>query len=210
MGHQSWDREAPATGEPAALVPLAMDEPLWERFFSVFPLVLVGTREGAGHDIAPKHMAMPIGWENRYGFVCTPRHATYRNAEATGAFTVGFPGPDQAVEASLAAAARQGGAKPSLAALPIRPASVVDGVLVEGCIAHLECRLERIVDGFGDASLIVGRVVAAWADERALRDLDVDDADLIHAVPLFAYLQPGRMARIDRSTSFPFPADFCR
>ena len=35
----------------------------------------------------------------------------------------------------------------------------VDGVLVDGCLVHLECRLDRIIDGFGDASIIIGAVV---------------------------------------------------
>ena len=68
---------------------LPLDEPVWERFFTVFPLVLVGTREeDGGHDLAPKHLAMPLSWGNWFGFVCTPRHRTYQNAVRTGAFTV--------------------------------------------------------------------------------------------------------------------------
>lgn len=192
-------------------VPIEVDHaPVWERFFCVLPLVLVASVEGEGHDIAPKHMAMPIGWGNHYGFVCTPRHATYRNIRDTGAFTVGFPSPEQVVQIAMAAAPREGGLKHALAALPTSRARVVEGVVVDGCRAHLECRLERIVDGLGDASLIVGEVVAAAADPAALRELERDDADLIHDAPLLAYLQPGRIATIDRSASFPFPAGFSR
>ena len=45
-------------------------------------LVLVGKREpDGGHDLAPKHMSTPIGWDNYYGFVCTPRHHTYGNIQ---------------------------------------------------------------------------------------------------------------------------------
>ena len=50
--------------------------PVWERFFTVAPLVLIGTREADGSfDLAPKHMVLPLGWQNYIGFVCTPRHA---------------------------------------------------------------------------------------------------------------------------------------
>lgn len=192
------------------LVPIDVDVPIWERFFAVFPLVLVATTEGESHDIAPKHMAMPIGWQNHYGFVCTPRHATFHNAVAAGAFTVSFPRPEQVLQIAMAAAPRGEGVKSGLAALETSPARVVDGVLVEGCLVHLECRLERVIDGFGDASLIVGAVVAASVDPAALRETDRDDADLIHETPLLAYLQPGRLATIDRSASFPFPAGFSR
>ena len=66
------------------------------------------------------------------------------------------------MEAGLAAGGRlPDGAKPTLAALRTFPASAVDGVLVLGCPLYLECKLERTVDGFGDNSLVVGRVVAA-------------------------------------------------
>ena len=57
-------------------VPIPVDKPIWSRFFTVAPLVLVGTREGDGHDLAPKHMAMPLGWDNYFCFVCSPDHAT--------------------------------------------------------------------------------------------------------------------------------------
>lgn len=198
----------PAADRSRGLVRLPTETPLWERFFLVAPLVLVATKEAGGFDVAPKHLAMPLGWQNRFGFVCTPRHATYRNAAEHGAFTVSFPRPEQVVQASLAAAGRApDDSKPSLAALPTFAASAVDGVLVEGCRLYLECELERIVDGFGDNSLVVGRVVAAAAPEDELRQEDVDDADLVHASPLLAYLAPGRLAVIAESTAFPFPVD---
>jgi flavin reductase (DIM6/NTAB) family NADH-FMN oxidoreductase RutF len=129
----------------------------------VAPLVLVGTREADGsHDLAPKHMATPIGWDNYYGFVCTPRHHTHANIERSGVFTVSYPRPSQLVLASLAASPRCGEEdKPALAALPVFAASVVDGVLLDGGYMFLECELERIVGGFGVNSLIIGRIVAA-------------------------------------------------
>jgi hypothetical protein len=62
------------------VVSLDVTAPIWERCFTVAPLVLVGTREKDGsYDLAPKHMATPMGWQNYFGFVCTPRHRTYHN-----------------------------------------------------------------------------------------------------------------------------------
>jgi flavin reductase (DIM6/NTAB) family NADH-FMN oxidoreductase RutF len=193
-------------------VALPLERPIWERVFTVAPLVIVGTREPDGsHDLAPKHMAMPLGWENRYGFVCTPRHATYANAVATGEFTVSFPRPEMVVTAGLAATSRaEDGSKPILAGLPTFPAAEVDGVLVEGCYLFLECRLERVVDGLGEASLLVGEIVAASVDEAALRVSDGDDASLVRQQPLLAYVHPGRFAPLAETYSFPFPADFRR
>ena len=99
---------------------LDVSQPVWDRFFWVAPLVLIGTQEPDGtHDLAPKHMAIPIGWENYYGFVCTPRHHTYANIQREGVFTVSYPRPSQLVLTSLAASPRCGEAeKPALAVLP--------------------------------------------------------------------------------------------
>ena len=198
------------TGEigAPAMVDIGVREPVWDRFFWVAPLVIVGSREAdGGYDLAPKHMAFPMGWRNYFGFVCTPRHGTYSNVVRERAFTVGYPRPGQLVEASLAASPREeGGEKRILTALPQHPATIIDGQFVEGGYVELECRLERMVDGFGENSLIVGEVVAARAAEDALRVSDVDDADLLRSAPLLAYLHPGRFARIEDTLSFPFPA----
>lgn len=194
------------------LVTLREDTQPWERVFSVNPLVLVGTREKGGrYDLAPKHAAFPLGWESYFGFVCTPRHTTYHNARREGVFTVSYPRPTQVVLASLAAAPREGdGSKPLLDALSTFPASQVDGVFVEDAYLFLECALDRVVDDFGENSLICGRVVATHVHEDYLRVSERDDQDLIHESPLLAYLNPGRYARITESYSFPFPAGFMR
>jgi predicted pyridoxine 5'-phosphate oxidase superfamily flavin-nucleotide-binding protein len=44
------------------LVDIDTSEPVWERFFTVAPLVLVGTIDEDGTlDMAPKHMVTPMG-----------------------------------------------------------------------------------------------------------------------------------------------------
>lgn len=199
--------------QPASTrVSLDTDAPIWNRFYTVAPLVVIGTREGAGVDFAPKHMATPLGWQNYFGFVCTPRHATYHNAKRHGAFTVTFARPDDIVLTSLAAAPRCGhaGAKPSLDNLATFEAEVVDGAFLEEGYLFLECELDRVVDGFGVNSLIAGKIVAAHVAEDALRTSGVDDGDLLRASPLLAYLPPNRYARIDATLAFPFPAGFDR
>lgn len=198
----------PSTGVRSSLVELAVRPGLWERVFAIAPLVLVGTKEGDGYDFAPKHMAMPLGWEGFYCFVCSPRHATYRNLAAHPQFTVSFPRPEQVIESSLAAGGRVEGTKPTLAAVPSVPARTVDGRLVDGCSLYLECELERIVDGFGANSLVVGTVVASFAATDAVRGPEVDDADLVYRLGLLAYLAPGRFAVVRDSLSFPYTADF--
>lgn len=207
----------PVEGEPMSAaddrwIPLEMDRPIWDRVFGVFPLVLVGSKEvDGGYDLAPKHLAMPLGWENYFCFVCSPRHATYHNIRRHAAFTVSYPRPSEVLLASLAAAPREEDqSKPSLRALPTCRARRVDGVLVQGCYLVLECTLHSILDGFGPNSLIIGNVVAAAALEDALRAEDRDEAEQIFASPLLAYLSPGRLAEIRQSLAFPFPRGFSR
>lgn len=193
------------------LVRLSTSSPIWERVFTVAPLVLVATKEGEAYDVAPKHMALPLGWANRFAFVCSERHATYRNLLCHPWFTVSFPRAEQVLQVSMAAGGRlEDRSKPTLRALRTFRAGEVDGVLVHGCSLYLECRLERTVDGFGENSLVVGEVVAAAAPADALRGEDVDDADLVHGLGLLVYLDPGRFAVVRESYSFPFPADFRR
>jgi flavin reductase (DIM6/NTAB) family NADH-FMN oxidoreductase RutF len=201
----------PTTSADGRLVGISTATPVWERFFTVAPLVLVATKEGDGYDVAPKHLAMPLGWENFFAFVCTPRHATYRNLEVHPEFTVSFPRAKGILQTSMAAGARlEDESKPTLAAVSTFPARTVDGVLVEGCRLYLECALDRIIDGFGANSLIVGRVVAASAARDSLRGPDVDDADLLHELAPLVYLSPGRFGTVTQTYSFPFPADFRR
>lgn len=193
-------------------VELDVRSPVWERVFTVAPLVLVGTREPDGSfDLAPKHMALPLGWQNYFGFVCTPRHSTWANAARERAFTVSYPRPDQLVHTSLAASPRcADGSKPAAAVLPTRPARTVNGVLVDGAWLALECEFERVVEGFGENGLVVGRVVAAWADPAALRDADREPEQVLAQAPLLAYVHPGRFAEIASALSFPFPQDMRR
>ncbi len=194
------------------LISLSVEEPIWDRFFGVYPLVLVATLDPDGnHDIAPKHLAMPMGWHNRFGFVCTPRHHTYQNIQRSGVFTVSFPRPDQVALASLAASPRcDNDSKPIISAFPVSAATVVEGVLVDDCYLYLECELDRVVEPFEANSLIVGHIRAAQVVERALRRADRDDNDIVKDEPLLAYLYPFRFAVVDRSQGFPKPAGFKR
>lgn len=194
------------------MTPLDLSHPVWDQVYMVAPLTLVGTREPDGtHNLAPKHMAMPFSWQNHYGFVCSPSHATYTNARREACFTVSFPRPAQVLFASLAAAPRCDDAhKHSLQAVPTIEATKVDGVLVEDAYLHLECELSEIMDGFAGNSLVVGRVVAAAVAEDSLRDTDVDAHEMLAHSPMLAYLHPGRFAEITRTHAFPYHVGFRR
>lgn len=194
------------------MTPLDLEHPVWEQVYMVAPLTIVGTREPDGsYDLAPKHLAIPMSWEDHYGFVCTPSHATYVNAKREGSFTVSFPRPDQILLTSLAAAPRcDDDHKHALEAIPTVPATKVDGVLVEHAYLHFECELDRIIDGLGVNSLIIGRIVAASVAEDALRDADRDAQEMIAHSPMLAYLHPGRFAKIVQTNAFPYHVGFKR
>ena len=191
---------------------LDTDHPIWSRFFTVNPLVVVGSKEKDGnYDLAPKHMAIPIGWQNYFGFVCTPAHGTYQNAKRENTFSVSYPKPSQLLLTTLSASPRCGdNIKPQLNHLPTLPTKEIDGVCLEDAYIHLECSLEKIIDGFGENSLIIGNVICARVDQDALRRDDRDDQNLIFDSPLLAYLEPGRYTIIKESHTFPFPKDFSR
>lgn len=101
-------------GTKTDLVELDPDEPIWERIYTISPLVVIGTRGESGYNLAPKHMAFPLAWTGYFGFVCTPRHRTYWYAKDQGAFTVSYPRPDQVTLTALAASPRdeEGASKP--------------------------------------------------------------------------------------------------
>ncbi len=193
------------------LVELDVHERIWRNFFTVAPLVLIGTKEGDEYNMAPKHMATPLGQDNYFGFVCTPRHSTYRNIRENKVFTVSFPRPDQVVLTSLAATARGDEcrlSKPVLEKLPLLAARKVDARWLRDAYLMLECELDRIVDGFGEYSLIAGRIVRAVVDEDYLRSSEKDEQRLVYENPLLAFLAYGRFAEIRESVAFPYPKKF--
>ncbi len=194
------------------MTPLDLSHSVWEQVYMVAPLTIIGTREPDGtYDLAPKHMAMPLSWKDHYGFVCTPSHATYANARREGCFTVSFPKPDQILLTSLAAGPRcDDDQKPALAAVPTVPATQIDGVLLSDAHLHLECKLEKIIDGFDVNSLIIGRVVAAAVSDDSARYADVDAQEMIAHSPMLAYLHPGRFAKIVQTQAFPYHVGFRR
>lgn len=189
---------------------LEISAPIWDNFFVVAPLVLIGSREGGGeYNQAPKYMAFPMGWDNYFGFVCTPEHGTLQNIRRERVFTVTYPRPTQVLLTSLAAAPRDDDAfKPSLESVPTFAARVIEGRFVRDGYVFLECRLERLVEGFGRNSLVVGQIIAAHVHDDALRGAGEDDTRLVERAPMLVYLQHGRFARVEQSHAFPYPTDF--
>ncbi len=195
------------------LIKLDIEYPIWDHVFTIAPLVIIGSKEGDDYDLAPKHMATPLGFKNYFGFVCTPSHSTYHNIVKTGEFTVSFPKPDQVLISALAASPRcQDLSKNDqvIRALPTFKASAVDGLFVSGCYLYLECKCFKVVDGFDENVLVCGRIIKAMADSDYVKTSDMSSQDQIYSHPMLAYLAHGRYARISESFVFPFPKDFKR
>ncbi|PID63194.1 MAG: hypothetical protein CSB44_02545 [Gammaproteobacteria bacterium] len=194
-------------GTANRLETLDTSQPIWDQFFIVAPLVLIGTREADGtDDLAPKHMVTPMGWQNYFGFVCTPRHRTYQNIRRDGVFAVTWPGPSQWLQTSLSASPRcEDDTRHELELLDrLRSPTVDCPVIAEGYL-YLECELDRFVDGFGINSLIVGRIVAASVDRNYLRANERDDQDLLREAPILTYVSPGRFSITRDTMAFPMP-----
>ena len=196
--------------DESSFLTLRPEQPFFERVYTVSPLVIVGTREPDGSpDLAPKHMAMPLGTEGHFGFVCKPTHSTYRNAKRTGSFTVSYPRPELILEATLAAGPRESdGSKPSVRGIDTIDADTVDGPAVADAYAILECEFERIVLGFGSSELVVGSIVAKHVDNDVYRSTETEPETALDRAPVLAYLYPDRFASISESQAFPFPEGF--
>lgn len=189
------------------------DEPnLWERIFMVHSLLVIGSREKNGdYNMAPKHMAMPLGMGPYIGFMGTPRKTTYQNIKREKVFTVSYPQSDQLVFSSITASSRdEEDEKPAILTVPKVDAQKIDGKFIKGSYLQFECTLHDIMGKFGEWEMIVGKIVAAYVHEDAIRKegIEADDASLISNNPLLAYLHPGRFSIIKKSNTFPLPKDF--
>ena len=195
------------------VISLDVNLPIWERFFTIAPMVVIGTKENEGYDLAPKHMATPIGFGNYFGFVCTPRHGTYHNVKASKEFSVSFPRPDQIVATSLSSSPRSEQISKSqgiIEVLPIVKATTMDVPMIKDAYLYFECELFKIIDGFDDYSIITGAIKAVHVHKDYLRVSEKDEQEQLHVNPLLAYIATGRFAKISDTYSFPFPKDFKR
>jgi flavin reductase (DIM6/NTAB) family NADH-FMN oxidoreductase RutF len=194
-------------------ISLNVKESIWEHFYTVAPLVVIGTKEAQGFDLAPKHMATPLGFSDFFGFVCTPRHNTYHNIKKHSRFSVSFVKPDQILLTSLAATPRCAVKDfPEEITNHIPTVTLNNGasIFVKDSYVMLDCSLYKIIDGFDDYSLITGKVEQAMVH----KDYKIVSAEgnqkQIYDHPLLAYIAQGRFASIKETLSYPYPKDFQR
>lgn len=198
---------------PEDFISLDISEPIWAHFFTVAPLVIIGTKEGVGYDMAPKHMAIPLGFNNYFGFVCTPKHRTYHNARIHEEFSVSYLHPKQIIQAAISASPRHDDISKSdeiVSALATVSGTRTDTLLMADSYARLECKLFKIIDGFDENCIITGRIIAASVHPDYYRITDNDEREQISEHPLMAYIADGRFASIKDTFSFPYPKNFTR
>ncbi len=194
-------------------ISLNVKDTIWDHFYTVAPLVVIGTKENDVFDLSPKHMVTPIGFSNYLGFVCTPRHATYHNIKKEKNFTVSFVRPDQILLTSLSAIPRceeNHFSKAIVEKIPTISAPKNDNIFIADSYVLFECTLYKIIDGFDDYSIITGQIDAAYVHKDYKIFSEVDQQKQIYDNPLLAYIAQGRFASIKETFSFPYPKDFHR
>lgn len=200
--------------EISHMIELDTDLDIWSKTYTVNSLVIIGTKEENGsYNFAPKHMAMPLGFSNYFGFMGTPRKSTYRNVMREQVFTVSYPQPNQLILSSLMATRREeDDSKPVLDEIPTSSAKQIDGQFLEDSYLQIECKFTECLGKFGEWEIITGEIIAAYVHKDFLRkdDENIDDNMLIKKHPLLAYLHPNRFSIIEKSNAFPFPKDFKR
>ncbi len=194
-------------------ISLDVKSSIWEHFYTVAPLVVIGTKEGQGFDLAPKHMVTPLGFSDFFGFVCTPRHNTYHNIKKYSRFSVSFVKPDQVLLSSLAAMPRcavKDFSKEITNEIPTVTGEDGKTIFIKDSYVMLNCSLHKIIDGFDDYSLITGRIEQAKVHKNYKIVSDEGHQKQIYDHPLLAYIAPGRFASIKETLTYPYPKDFQR
>lgn len=194
-------------------ISLDVKESIWDHFYTVAPLVVIGSKEGKGFDLAPKHMATPLGFSDYFGFVCTPRHKTYHNIKEHLRFSVSFVTPDQILLSSLAAMPR-GSVKDFnheiTEQLPTLSSEDGKSIFLLDSYVMLDCSLYKVIDGFDDYSIITGRIENAKVHKDYKIVSDEGNQKQLYDHPLVAYIAQGRFATVKETLRYPFPKDFLR
>ncbi len=149
-------------------------------------IVLVVSRDEKG-----KPDVMPAGW----CMICSgtpPMMAvavgktryTHRCIEQTGEFVLAWAGEGQG-ELVAYTGSHSGGDVDKFEAMNIAtsPPAATNVPLIEGCVAHLECKLHQQVEA-GDHSIFVGEVVAAHVPDEPIRKLDNFSGNFAVAEPV--------------------------
>ena len=135
------------------------------------PVVLVSTLNGDVKNLAPYGMDMPISFDPPlYAIGVNEKRDTYKNIKETGEFVVAVPGPEliSAINTAAESFPRDVSEFEKTGLTPVE-SSIVKPSRVKECQSNFECKLEWMKEA-GDHYVIVGRVVAAWIDDKIYKE----------------------------------------
>jgi flavin reductase (DIM6/NTAB) family NADH-FMN oxidoreductase RutF len=149
--------------------------------FPPFPIVLVTTRTNI---ITVNQVEYFTFTPLRIGIGIAHQRFSFSLLKREGEFVINIPHSDLVEQVKLCGeVSGRSESKYRLTGLESEPSSQVGAASIRQCRAHIECRVERIID-FEKRSWFVGRVVAA----RSERDYDAESALLCGR---HAYKTPG-------------------
>ncbi len=148
------------------------DKRKWHPSPILGQLVLVTTMNKDGtSNIAPKNWISYMAFgPSLIALGCSTKHWTAKNILRSGEFVVNVPGTELVDKIWEAGYLDHPRPVESLGLTPI-PSVSVKPPRVEECKAHLECVLDQHF-AYGDEVIMLGRIVAASIDERALKSKD--------------------------------------
>lgn len=141
---------------------------IWTKFALVTPVVVVTTVDAEGREnAAPKNCIMPCSNEpHMLAFTCNMAHDTMKNIIDTREFVINLPSLDIFKQVlKMGAPLPRGESEIKFAELTSISSEVVKPPRIAQCTAHAECLLEWYKET-GNEVIVVGRVVAASADEH--------------------------------------------
>ncbi len=161
-----------------------LDEIDARRLLTGGPVVLVTSSYRGRHNVMPVAYSVPLSVNPPIvGVAVSPSRYSYDIIHKTEEFALNIP--SRALLHHVQYLGSVSGAdfdKIELTKLPTMRARRLDTILLEGCVGWIECGLEEEHE-IGDHVLLVGRVVAASADDEAFNErwlLNDDDAKPLH------------------------------
>lgn len=167
------------------------------------PLTMVSAAYAGRKNVMAASWVMPLDFMPPKVLAVINSYALTRELiESSGEFVVSIPAREIA-DKVLAVGSCSGRVvdKFSEFGLGTLPPAVVGAPLIDGCVAWLECKLIPEAHNQENYDLLIGEVVAAWADPRVFKDgqWDFDDDNLrtIHYVTEGNFVATGEKFRIE-------------
>lgn len=115
--------------------------------------------------------ATPVSEEPPLCLICLGKSGyTSELIEQTQEFVINIP-TDKLMRAIHICGTKSGrqAEKAKLSCLNYQPAKKVKVPIIKECIGHIECRLNRKIDG-GESNIFIGEIVSAYAEEKYYRE----------------------------------------